>query len=128
MWIVRLAGLTVVLAFLFYGFHNRHAGVAHAGKLDPTSPLVDTDNDGCTDQEELAAGRDPNDPRDFLDMPPRDNRIRGSDILAVVKHFGTQAGTDRYYPAYDPGQSGRVTGIDILAIVRQYGRSCYAIQ
>lgn len=119
-------------------------GIAHAGKIDPT---LDPDNDGCTTSEELGSDpalgglRDPDNPNDFFDTPPRDNAVSIVDVLRIVARFGTTAGASNYSEAFDrspppPGgalwalgpPNGSITISDILASVFQFGHHCGELQ
>ena len=85
--------------------------------------VVDTDDDGCADGEEVRADgnqnlggqRDPKNHWDFYDVPlpvgapgtgARDKQIDGNDALAVLAKFGASPGdpiptAPKYDPAYD---------------------------
>lgn len=139
--LVVVLGVAVILALAML---SSTGSIAHAGNIDAAA---DPDNDGCTTAEELgvnpAAGgmRDPNNPWDFFDTPPRDNSIVIGDILRVVAHFGTSDGGPNYYEAFDrspppPGADlwdlrepdGSVTINDILMVVVQFGHACTEIE
>jgi hypothetical protein len=72
----------------------------------------DSDNDGCTDQEEngtavgLGGLRDPYNPGDFFDVPTgtfpnlvKDRAIAGTDFFALLGRFGTNDGLPPNPPA-----------------------------
>mgnify|MGYP001566264611 CR=1 FL=1 len=120
------------------------AGTAAAGSIDPA---LDPDNDGCTTGEELGTDptlggmRDPNNPYDFFDVPPRDNMIRISDILGVVQHFFVDSNDPHYSFEFDrsgppPGgdpwdlgpPDGQVRVSDILMVVGQFFHQCSEIE
>ena len=116
----------------------------------------DTDNDGCTDQQEngpneaLGGRRDFQNYWDFYD-PSRDREVGFDDFLALLRHYdimGNPAGFDpkaveppllTYWAAvdrddtgpfgdpWDEGAADGDTGFnDFLALLRQYGHNCQA--
>lgn len=84
----------------------------------------DTDDDGCSDGQELGADgalggkRDPTNPWDFYDTPDENNAKSGSvdglDLFGVLSRFGTDGDADgtvalqgsppAYHPAFDRGK------------------------
>jgi hypothetical protein len=104
---------------------------------------LDNDKDGCPDVAEVQAApgsethggrRDPNNPWDYFN-PTHDGKNRVDDILAVVQHFGKNAGDPGYSTDYDrtplgPNRwnlgppDGKIRIADILAIVAQFGHDC----
>lgn len=106
--------------------------------------LIDSDNDGCTDDEELGANpalggqRSPANPWDFFDTPPFDNAISVSDILRVVNHFGETSEHPNYDWHFDQGKplgpseypwhrgepDGVINIAEIALAVWQFGHHC----
>lgn len=110
------------------------------------NPPLDTDGDGCSDDEELGSDprfggrRDLVNPWDFFDTPPWDNSISVSDIFRVVQRFGSldYAGAPTYELDFDRGPpvsgagdpwdlnepDGAVSVGDIVGVVVQFGHHC----
>jgi hypothetical protein len=103
---------------------------------------LDSDGDGCSNQEELgpnpqAGGqRDPFNPWDFYDLDG-DSLVGLSDLVTLIGAFGTHSGDAAYHPNYDRALSGPdpwdlksgdgvVSATDLSLIVAQYGHSCTA--
>lgn len=94
---------------------------------------IDTDLDGCSDEEELRFGMDPENPYDFFDVPPRDGLVNILDIGRVVLRFGSIDGNPNYYVGFDRSvqsdgsvgpPDGTINIIDIGLLVVQFGRGC----
>jgi poly(3-hydroxybutyrate) depolymerase len=103
----------------------------------------DNDNDGCPDTNELQATsgsertggrRDPLNPWDYFN-PTHDGKNRVDDILAVIQHYGKDAGDPGYSTDYDrtgigPNPwnlgppNGQIRVADIVAQIQQFGHDC----
>ena len=110
-------------------------------ELDPAGAEPDYDGDGCSDGVERGARalqggvRDPQNPFDFFDTPPRDGVVNSSDLFRVVGRFGSSIGANGSYEAdFDrasrggpttlgPGD-GAITAVDIFLNAGQFGHSC----
>jgi hypothetical protein len=103
----------------------------------------DADGDGCPDvnEQQTAVGseltggrRDYLNPWDYFN-PTRDGKNRVDDILAVIQHFGKNAGDPGYSQDYDRTYmgpnlwndgppDGKIRVADILAEIDQFGHDC----
>ncbi len=108
--------------------------------VPPQAYPGDADGDGCPDMRELGTNSMMGGRRNFLNPwdymnPTGDHMNRVDDILAVVQHFGLNAGDPGYDVKYDrtyigPNKwnlgppNGKIRVDDILAAVMQYGQDC----
>jgi len=133
---VRNHPLQAVVGFVVLGFAVYLAfGFARVAAAEgaPVLAIVDTDGDGCSDEEELRYGMDPENPYDFFDVPPKDGAINILDIGRIVSRFGSVDGNPNYYVGFDRSVNsdgsvgppdGAINVTDIGLVVAQFGRYC----
>jgi hypothetical protein len=108
--------------------------------IEPQPYPVDTDADRCPDVKEAGSNARQGGERDFTNPwdyfnPTHDGKVRIDDILAIVQHYGLNAGSPGYDVKYDrtgigPNSwnlgppDGRIRATDILESVSQYGHDC----
>ena len=126
--IVGLVAVVIIGIFAF-GFMR----VASGAELYP----IDSDKDGCSDEEELRYGMDPENPYDFFDVPPKDGVVNISDIGRIVARFGLTTDNPGYYVGFDRSVNsdgsvgppdGAINILDIGLVVAQFGRACTDVE
>lgn len=117
-------GILLVIAFIFFVIERTASGKELA---------IDTDGDGCSDAEELRFGMNPENPYDFMDVPPKDGMVRIADIVGIVNRYGLTANDPDYFVGFDRSSDfgppdGLIRVSDILLAVNQYGQTCTEVE